>query len=66
MLATGTPDSSNSDGLTIEDIKGGTVTVSNIGSLYKEQKGHFSLLLRSYLRSFVVGIGAYSGKRRSL
>lgn len=58
MLATGTPDSSNNDGLTIEDIKGGTVTVSNIGSLYKEQKGHFSLLEIIPPEVFVVGIGA--------
>lgn len=50
--------SNKSDGLTLQDVTGGTVTVSNIGSLYKEQKGHFSLLEIIPPQIFAVGIGA--------
>lgn len=58
MLVKETPSSTTNGGLTVEDIKGGTVTVSNVGSLYKEQKGHFSLLEIIPPEVFVVGIGA--------
>ena len=52
------PASSKSDELTLQDVTGGTVTVSNIGSLYREQKGYFSLLEIIPPQIFVVGIGA--------
>ena len=44
--------------LTEKDIMSGTVTVSNIGSLYKEQKGYFALLEIVPPQVFAVGIGA--------
>ncbi|MBP1999653.1 pyruvate dehydrogenase E2 component (dihydrolipoamide acetyltransferase) [Paenibacillus shirakamiensis] len=48
--------------LTKEDIVGGTVTISNIGSLYREQKGHLVLLDIIPPEIFVVGIGAVQDK----
>jgi pyruvate dehydrogenase E2 component (dihydrolipoamide acetyltransferase) len=47
-----------SERLTEEDIMSGTVTVSNIGSLYKEQRGFFALLEIIPPQVFAVGIGS--------
>ncbi len=47
-----------SERLTEKDIVSATVTVSNIGSLYKEQRGFFSLLEIISPQVFVVGIGS--------
>ncbi|MDP4090318.1 MAG: 2-oxo acid dehydrogenase subunit E2 [Bacillota bacterium] len=44
--------------LTEKDIMSGTVTVSNIGSLYKEQKGFFALLEIIPPQVFVIGLGS--------
>lgn len=44
--------------LTEKDIMHGTVTISNIGSLYKEQKGSFALLEIIPPQVFAVGIGS--------
>lgn len=44
--------------LTERDIMSGTVTVSNIGPLYKEQKGAFALLEIVPPQVFAVGIGS--------
>lgn len=44
--------------LTEKDIMYGTVTVSNIGSLYKKQKGSFALLEIIPPQIFAVGIGS--------
>ncbi|QAA32447.1 2-oxo acid dehydrogenase subunit E2 [Clostridium manihotivorum] len=41
-----------------EDIMSGTVTVSNIGSLYKEQRGFFALLEIIPPQVFAVGLGS--------
>jgi pyruvate dehydrogenase E2 component (dihydrolipoamide acetyltransferase) len=49
---------SGSECLTDKDLTGGTVTVSNIGSLYKQQKGYFGLLEIIPPQIFVVGLGA--------
>lgn len=48
--------------LTEKDIMCGTVTVSNIGSLYKEQKGFFSLLEIIPPQVFAIGIGSVQEK----
>ncbi len=56
--AGGEPAAPNRKGLTANDLLGGTVTVSNIGSLYREQKGHFGLLEIIPPQIFVVGLGA--------
>lgn len=50
------------DRLTEKDIMCGTVTVSNIGSLYKEQRGYFSLLEIVPPQVFAVGIGSIQEK----
>lgn len=44
--------------LTEKDIMSGTVTVSNIGSLYKEQRGFFALLEIIPPQVFAIGIGS--------
>ncbi len=46
------------DRLTERDLTCGTITVSNIGSLYKEQKGCFALLEIIPPQIFAVGLGA--------
>jgi pyruvate dehydrogenase E2 component (dihydrolipoamide acetyltransferase) len=48
--------------LTEHDILNGTVTVSNIGSLYKEQRGFFTLLEVIPPQVFAVGIGSVQEK----
>lgn len=47
-----------SERLTERDIMRGTVTVSNIGSLYKDQRGFFALLEIIPPQVFAVGLGA--------
>lgn len=44
--------------LTEKDIMTGTVTVSNIGSLYKEQRGFFALLEIIPPQVFAIGLGS--------
>jgi pyruvate/2-oxoglutarate dehydrogenase complex dihydrolipoamide acyltransferase (E2) component len=44
--------------LTAENLISGTVTVSNIGSLYKEQRGYFGILQIIPPQIFSVGLGA--------
>lgn len=44
--------------LTEKDIMSGTVTVSNIGSLYKEQRGFFALLEIIPPQVFAIGLGS--------
>lgn len=44
--------------LTEKDIRSGTVTVSNIGSLYKEQRGFFALLEIIPPQVFAIGLGS--------
>lgn len=51
-----------SERLTEKDIMTGTVTVSNIGSLYKEQRGLFSLLEIIPPQIFAIGLGAIQEK----
>jgi pyruvate dehydrogenase E2 component (dihydrolipoamide acetyltransferase) len=46
------------DRLTEQDLMSGTVTVSNIGSLYKEQRGFFALLEIVPPQVFAIGIGS--------
>lgn len=48
--------------LTEKDIMSGTVTVSNIGSLYKEQRGSFALLEIIPPQIFAIGIGSIQEK----
>lgn len=48
------------DGLKPEDLLSATVTVSNIGSLYKEQRGFFALLEIIPPQVCAIGIGALS------
>lgn len=48
--------------LTHKDIVNGTVTISNIGSLYKEQRGFFALLEIIPPQIFAVGIGSVQEK----
>jgi pyruvate dehydrogenase E2 component (dihydrolipoamide acetyltransferase) len=48
--------------LTDDNLISGTVTVSNIGSLYKEQKGNFALLEIVPPQIFAVGLGAIQEK----
>ncbi|MDS0524868.1 2-oxo acid dehydrogenase subunit E2 [Clostridium sp. SHJSY1] len=48
--------------LTEDNIMKGTVTISNIGSLYKEQKGFFTLLEIIPPQVFAIGIGAIQEK----
>jgi Pyruvate/2-oxoglutarate dehydrogenase complex, dihydrolipoamide acyltransferase (E2) component, and related enzymes len=48
--------------LTAQDFSGGTVTISNIGSLYKEQTGAFGLLEIIPPQIFAVGLGAIQEK----
>ncbi|MBU3177004.1 2-oxo acid dehydrogenase subunit E2 [Clostridium estertheticum] len=48
--------------LTEKDIRAGTVTVSNIGSLYKNQKGFFGLLEIIPPQAFAIGIGSIQEK----
>ena len=48
--------------LTEKDILSGTVTISNIGSLYKEQRGFFGLLEIIPPQVFAVGIGSIQEK----
>jgi len=48
--------------LTQRDIRSGTVTVSNIGSLYKEQRGFFGLLEIIPPQVFAIGIGSIQEK----
>lgn len=44
--------------LTEKDIRSGTVTVSNIGSLYKDQRGFFALLEIIPPQVFAIGLGS--------
>ena len=46
------------DRLTKDDLVGATVSVSNVGSLYKELKGHFGMLQVIPPQVFAIGIGA--------
>jgi pyruvate dehydrogenase E2 component (dihydrolipoamide acetyltransferase) len=46
------------DRLTEKDIMSGTVTFSNIGSLYKEQRGYFSLLEIIPPQVFAIGLAS--------
>ncbi len=46
------------DRLTEQNLVSGTVTVSNIGSLYKEQKGYFGILEIIPPQIFTIGLGA--------
>jgi pyruvate/2-oxoglutarate dehydrogenase complex dihydrolipoamide acyltransferase (E2) component len=46
------------DRIMAENLVSGTVTVSNIGSLYKDQKGYFSILEIIPPQIFAVGLGA--------
>lgn len=48
--------------LTEKDIMSGTVTVSNIGSLYKEQRGFFGLLEIIPPQVFAIGLGSIQEK----
>jgi pyruvate dehydrogenase E2 component (dihydrolipoamide acetyltransferase) len=48
--------------LTEKDMMDGTVTISNIGSLYREQHGHFGLLEVIPPQVFAVGISAVQEK----
>lgn len=48
--------------LTEKDIMDGTVTVSNIGSLYKEQRGFFSMLEIIPPQVFAIGLGLVQEK----
>lgn len=48
--------------LTEKDIMYGTVTVSNIGSLYKEQRGFFGLLEIIPPQVFAIGLGSVQEK----
>jgi pyruvate dehydrogenase E2 component (dihydrolipoamide acetyltransferase) len=48
--------------LTEKDINFGTVTVSNIGSLYKEQRGFIDLIEIISPQVFAIGIGAIQEK----
>lgn len=50
------------DRLTAQNLISGTVTVSNIGSLYKEQRGGFGVLEIIPPQVFAVGIGAVQEK----
>lgn len=51
-----------SERLTEKDIMYGTITVSNIGSLYKDQKGFFALLEIIPPQVFAIGIGSIQEK----
>lgn len=44
------------------DLSDGTITISNIGSLYKEQKGYFGLLEIIPPQAFAIGLGAVQEK----
>ncbi|MPM66107.1 hypothetical protein SDC9_113014 [bioreactor metagenome] len=48
--------------ITKHDIKQGTITVSNVGSLYREQRGSVALLEIVPPQVFAVGIGAIQKK----
>jgi pyruvate dehydrogenase E2 component (dihydrolipoamide acetyltransferase) len=48
--------------LTEKDLLAGTVTVSNIGSLYQEQRGFFGLLEIIPPQVFAIGLGAVQEK----
>jgi pyruvate dehydrogenase E2 component (dihydrolipoamide acetyltransferase) len=48
--------------LTDDNLTCSTVTVSNIGALYKEQRGNFSLLEIVPPQIFAVGLGAIQEK----
>ncbi|NMC84863.1 MAG: 2-oxo acid dehydrogenase subunit E2 [Anaerolineaceae bacterium] len=50
------------DRLVGDDLTSGTVTISNIGSLYKEQRGNFALLEIVPPQIFAVGLGAMQEK----
>ena len=47
------------DRLTKDDLVGATVSVSNVGSLYKELKGHFGMLQVIPPQVFAIGIRKY-------
>ena len=51
-----------SERLTDSNLIAGTVTVSNIGSLYKEQKGYFGLLEIVPPQIFAIGLGVIQEK----
>ena len=51
-----------SERLTENEIISGTVTVSNIGSLYKEQRGFFTLLEIIPPQVFAIGLGSVQEK----
>lgn len=51
-----------SNRLTERDIRSGTVTISNIGSLYKEQRGFFGLLEIIPPQIFAIGLGSVQEK----
>lgn len=48
--------------LTDHNLTAGTVTVSNIGSLYREQKGHFGILEIIPPQILAIGLGAIQEK----
>ena len=48
--------------LSEHDLISGTVTISNIGSLYKEQRGYFGLLEIIPPQVFAIGLGAIQEK----
>lgn len=54
-----TPESSR---LSADNLTSGTVTISNIGSIYKEQKGYFGLLEIVPPQVFAIGLGAVQEK----
>jgi pyruvate/2-oxoglutarate dehydrogenase complex dihydrolipoamide acyltransferase (E2) component len=51
-----------SERLTEKDILGGTVTISNVGSIYKEQRGFFTLLEIIPPQVFAIGLGSIQEK----
>ena len=53
---------SEADRLSEQSLTSGTVTISNIGSLYKQQKGCFGLLEIVPPQVFAVGLGAIQEK----
>jgi pyruvate dehydrogenase E2 component (dihydrolipoamide acetyltransferase) len=50
------------DRLTSENLTSATVTISNIGSLYKDQKGFFCILEIVPPQIFAIGLGAIQEK----
>jgi len=50
------------DKITAQDLMPGTITISNIGSIYKEQKGFMGILEIIPPQVFAVGIGSIQEK----